>query len=93
MSTGATEPTVAHGQATLPLPAGSEVKPCERCQREFVSDRTSMAEMGFCMLCRPHIQVSCVYCGGRCAGRYDGQAVCQKHREMSSEELMRVESE
>jgi DNA-directed RNA polymerase subunit RPC12/RpoP len=82
--------TVTYGQGNAPVPPGVAVYPCARCRREFMSDRSPMAEAGFCMLCRPHVRVSCRYCGERCRGRHDGQEVCQKHREMSYEELQRL---
>lgn len=82
--------TVTYGQGTLPIPAGAGIYPCAVCSRTFVSDRTPMAERGFCMLCRPTVVVSCEYCGDRCPGRYDGQECCQVHREMPTEELQRL---
>ena len=52
-----------------------------------MSDRSPMAEAGFCMLCRSTVMVSCEHCGARCPGRYDGQECCQVHREMLDVEL------
>ena len=82
--------TVRYGLGEVTVPAGVAVYPCARCRREFMSDRSPMAEAGFCMLCRPTVVVSCVYCGVRCSGRYDGQECCQVHREMPAEELQRI---
>lgn len=81
--------TVTYGAATLLVPAGAHTYPCTRCRRVFVSDRSHMAESGFCLLCRPFVMVSCRFCGARCPGRYDGDACCQVHREMSAQELQR----
>lgn len=81
--------TVSYGRATAPVPAGANAYPCKRCKRVFVSDRSGMAESGFCMLCRPFITATCRFCGERCPGRYDGDEVCQVHREMPAEELQR----
>jgi hypothetical protein len=82
--------TVSYGRGILPVPAGAHAYHCTRRGRVFVSDRSHMAESGFCLLCRPFITVSCRFCGARCPGRYDGDARCQAHREMSAEELQRL---
>ena len=60
---------------------------CQVCQRAFVSDKTPTAERGICMLCRPQVQVSCVYCGVECPGCHDGLEICQEHREMRHVDL------
>jgi YspA, cpYpsA-related SLOG family len=49
---------------------------CRRCENSFVSDRTPMAVAGFCMMCRPHVTVSCIHCGAECPGAFDGQQAC-----------------
>lgn len=50
--------------------------PCRRCRREFPSDRTPLGVAGFCMLCRPFIEVTCDRCGADCLGAYDGLQQC-----------------
>ena len=81
---------VSYGVGTIPVPAGVNIYPCTRCRREFVSDRSHLAEAGFCMLCRQSVMVTCRLCGERCRGRYDGDTVCQAHREMPAKELQRI---
>lgn len=49
---------------------------CRECGRDFVSDRTPMAEAGVCLFCRPSIQVTCRRCTTACPGAYDGQELC-----------------
>lgn len=85
-----TERIVSYGRGSLAVPAGTVVYPCVRCRREFVSDRSLMAEAGFCMLCRPSITVSCRFCEQRCPGRYDGDECCALHRAMPAEMLQRL---
>lgn len=54
---------------------------CRQCQRDFVTDRTPMAEAGICMWCRPGIRVVCSRCGADCPGAYDGQCKCASCRD------------
>lgn len=82
--------TVWWGQGAVLVPEEVNAYPCARCKREFMSDRSHLAEAGFCMLCRPSVMVTCRFCGERCRGRYDGDTVCQAHREMPAEELQRI---
>jgi hypothetical protein len=80
----------SYGLGDLPVPAGADAYPCGRCRRVFVSDRSHLAERGFCMMCRPFVMVTCRYCAESCPGRYDGDACCPTHRAMPAEELQRM---
>jgi hypothetical protein len=53
---------------------------CKNCARPFVSDRTPMAEAGYCLFCRPAIEVVCARCGEACPGAFDGQEKCARCR-------------
>jgi len=54
--------------------------PCITCTREFTSDRTPLAVMGYCMMCRADVNVTCAECGTPCMGAPDGQLRCRPCR-------------
>lgn len=53
---------------------------CLTCGRSFESDRSPMAGMGYCMLCRSQVDVTCSGCQAACKGAPDGLTKCQRCR-------------
>lgn len=65
-------PKVTETGATGPAPRGH----CLLCESSYVSDRTPMGEAGYCMMCRPRVEVTCDRCSAVCPGAYDGDRKC-----------------
>lgn len=53
---------------------------CRTCAREFVSDNTPLAQMGYCLTCRADADVTCTECDQPCKGAPDGKMVCRPCR-------------
>jgi hypothetical protein len=53
---------------------------CCTCARDFVSDGTPLATMGYCLLCRSDVDVTCTGCGNTCKGAPDGATKCPSCR-------------
>jgi hypothetical protein len=49
---------------------------CRTCERVFISDASPMADMGYCLMCRAAVEVTCSECGRSCNGAPDGATKC-----------------
>lgn len=53
---------------------------CRTCARAFASDGSTLATMGYCLMCRTDVDVTCTGCGTPCTGAPDGATVCRPCR-------------